>query len=92
MRGLYDYHFYIFILLFLFGILIIAFNSFIERPYYIDVLSWLLMVVPAIAFVYLLKFPDANVTAYYVLFSALLIGYVVIFAGWRIAEIMARAG
>ena len=81
---MYDYHFFIFILLFLFSILLIIFNSFVDRSGYVDLLSWLLAGIPVIGFVYLLKFPRTGITQFYVLFSAFLVAYVVVFAGERI--------
>ncbi len=79
-----DTNFYVFILLFLFAVLLLLFNSFIERPFYIDLLVWILLAVPAFAFGYLLKFQNANATPFYLLFSAILVLYVLVFVVVRI--------
>lgn len=74
-----DFNLYIFILCLLFASLLLMFNGFITHPVYIDIFVLILIAVPVIGFVYLLKFPRADVTAFYVLFSALLVAYIVTF-------------
>jgi len=82
-----SYHYYIFILLLLFSVLLFVFNSFVVHHYFIDILSWILPLVPIIGFVYHLQFRDGTVTPFYVLFCCLLVAYVVVFAGTRIYAI-----
>ncbi|MBI1755281.1 hypothetical protein HYR65_03275 [Candidatus Azambacteria bacterium] len=77
-------------MLFLFGVLLFAFNGFIAHPYYIDVLALILLAVPVMGFVYLLKFPNANTTPFYILFSALLGAYTLIFIIVRVYDIFNR--
>ena len=82
-----NYNFYLFILLFVFSFLLIMFNSFIEHHYFVDIITWVMLVVPILAFIYLLKFIGASVTPFYVLFSVLLVAYVLVFAGFKIYSI-----
>lgn len=79
-----SYHYYIFILLLLFSILLFVFNSFVVHHYFIDILSWILPLIPIVGFMYHLRFSDGTVTPFYVLFSAILVAYVVVFAGTKI--------
>ena len=82
-----NYNFYLFILLFVFSFLLIMFNSFIEHHYFVDIITWVMLVVPILAFVYLLKFRNADVIPFYALFSILLVSYVLVFAGFKIYAI-----
>jgi len=86
-----NYNFYLFILLFLFSFLLIMFNSFVEHHYFVDIITWAMLVVPILAFVYLLKFRNADVVPFYALFSILLVSYVLVFAGLKIYAIFDRA-
>lgn len=70
-----------FILLFLFAVLLLLFNTFIIHPLYIDVLVWVLLAIPVFSFIYLLKFQNANMTPFYLLFSAVLVLYVLVSLG-----------
>lgn len=79
-----SYHYYIFILLLLFSVLLFIFNSFVVHHYFIDIVSWILPIIPIIGFMYHLRFNDGTVTPFYVLFSAMLVAYVVVFAGTKI--------
>ncbi len=83
-----SYHFFIFVLLFLFSILLIIFDGFIPHARSVDVVTVLLALVPVIAFVYLARFRDADTKPFYLLFSALLVMYVVVFAGTRIHTLL----
>lgn len=78
-----DTNFYVFILLFLFAVLLLLFNSFVPHPFYIDLLVGILLIVPIISFAYLLKFQNANMTPFYLFFSAILVLYVLVFVGVR---------
>jgi len=86
-----NYNFYLFILLFLFSFLLIMFNSFVEHHYFVDIITWVMLVVPILAFSYLLKFRNADVVPFYALFSILLVSYVLVFAGLKIYAIFGRA-
>ena len=86
-----NYNFYLFILLFLFSFLLIMFNSFVEHHYFVDIITWVMLVVPILAFSYLLKFRNADVVTFYALFSILLVSYVLVFAGLKIYAIFDRA-
>ena len=86
-----NYNFYLFILLFLFSFLLIMFNSFVEHHYFVDIITWVMLVVPILAFSYLLKFRNADVVPFYALFSILLVSYVLVFAGLKIYAIFDRA-
>ena len=86
-----NYNFYLFILLFLFSFLLIMFNSFVEHHYFVDIITWVMLVVPILAFSYLLKFRNADVVPFYALFSILLVSYVLVFAGFKIYAIFDRA-
>lgn len=79
-----SFHFYIFLLLAIFALLLMVFNSFIPHHWIIDALLWIILAVPIIAFLYLVRFRDGVTTPFYVLFCSLLIGYVVLFAGMKI--------
>ncbi|MCR4323165.1 MAG: hypothetical protein NUV61_03715 [Candidatus Azambacteria bacterium] len=82
-----SYHYYIFILLLMFSILLSVFNGFVVHHYFIDIISWILPLIPIFGFMYHLRFRDGTVTPFYVLFCALLAVYVVVFAGMRIYAI-----
>lgn len=82
-----NYNFYLFILLFLFSFLLIMFNSFVEHHYFVDIITWIMLVVPLFGFAYLLKFRNADAKPFYVLFSILLVAYVFVFAGTKIYAI-----
>lgn len=79
-----NHNFYIFVLLFFFGILLALFNGYVDHYRFIDIVTWILIAVPVVGFTYLLKFHDADVNAFYVFFSMLLVFYVLVFAGVRI--------
>jgi len=85
-----DLNLYIFTLCLLFAALLLIFNGFIDRPVYVDIFVLLLMAVPVAGFVYVLKFPNANVTPFYVLFSALLVAYIVAFAFSKVYVLFAH--
>ncbi len=82
-----DSNFYIFVLLFLFAVLLLIFGAFVGQPRPVNVIAWFLLVVPALGFGYLLRFPSGTVTPFYILFSVLLLAYVALFGGIRIYEI-----
>ncbi len=77
-------NFYIFILLFVFSVLLNMFNAYIPHDRWVDIVSWIVLVVPIIAIGYLLKFRNADMKAFYILFSVLLVGYIVIFVTTKI--------
>lgn len=79
-----SFHFYIFILLTIFAVLLLVFNSFIPHHWIIDAVLWLTMAVPIVAFIYLARFRDGITTPFYVLFCSLLIAYMVLFAGMKL--------
>lgn len=79
-----SFHFYIFILLAIFAVLLMVFNSFIPHHWIIDALLWGVLVVPVIAFLYLARFRDGTTTPFYLLFCALLLAYIFLFAGIKI--------
>lgn len=81
-----DYNFYIFILLFLFAVLLLVFGAFVDQPYSVGIVAWILLAVPALGFAYLMRFPSGTVTPFYILFSVLLLAYVALFGGIRIYE------
>lgn len=83
-----NYNFYLFILFFLFSFLLIMFNSFVTHHYFVDIITWAMLVVPALGFVYLLKFRNADVKPFYILFTFFLIAYVFVFAGTKIYAIL----
>lgn len=80
----YNANFYIFVMLLLFAVLLFVFNIFIPHHYLVDVFVGLLGVSAVAGFLYLIKFPNANMTPFYLLYSALLVGYVLVFAGTKI--------
>ncbi len=86
-----NYNFSIFILLFLFTVLLNMFNAFIPHDRWVDIVSWILLAVPVLAFGYLIKFQDAEVNAFYVLFSSLLIIYILVFAGTKLFALFQQA-
>lgn len=81
---MFDSHFYIFILLALFSLLLLVFNSFIPHHGVIDALLWITFGVPVVATLYLARFRDGATTPFYLLFCALLVAYIFLFAGLRI--------
>lgn len=82
-----NHNFYLFILLFLFAFLLIMFNAFIPHHYFVDIVTWIMLTVPILGFVYLLKFRNGDVRPFYILFSVLLVAYVFVFAGTKIYAI-----
>lgn len=81
---MFDSHFYIFILLGLFSLLLLIFNSFIPHHWIIDALSWAMFVVPVFAALYLARFHDGVTTPFYLLFCSFLVAYIFLFAGIKI--------
>ncbi|OGD32400.1 hypothetical protein A3C91_05100 [Candidatus Azambacteria bacterium RIFCSPHIGHO2_02_FULL_52_12] len=86
-----NHNFYIFILLFLFSVLLNMFNAFIPHDRWVDIVSWILLAVPVLAFGYLLKFQNSDVNPFYALFSSLLAIYVLVFAGTKLFALFQQA-
>ena len=84
---MYNNNFYIFISLLVFSVLLFVFNSFIEHHFLVDIATGLAALSALAGFVYIIKFPDAEVTAFYVLYCAMLVVYILVFAGKRIYEL-----
>lgn len=80
-------NFYLFILLFMFAFFLIMFNGFVPHHYFVDVVTWIMLIVPILGFIYLLKFRNGDARPFYILFSVLLVSYVFIFAGTKIYAI-----
>ena len=85
-----SFHFYIFILLAIFAVLLMVFNSFIPHHWIIDAILWCVLAVPIFAFLYLARFRDGVTTPFYVLFCSLLIGYIVMFAGIKLYSLFSH--
>lgn len=83
-------HYYIFILLLLFSVLLFVFNGFVVHHYFIDILSWILPLIPICGFVYHMRFRNGTVTPFYVLFCVLLVAYAVLFSGIKIYGMFMR--
>lgn len=81
---MYNNNFYIFISLLIFSVLLFIFNSFIGHHFLVDIATGLAALSALTGFVYLIKFPDAEMQAFYLLYCAMLIVYVLVFAGTRI--------
>lgn len=82
-----DFNFFIFILLLLFSVLLLVFGAFVDQPRSAAIVAWILLTVPVIGFMYLMRFPSATVTPFYILFTALLLAYVALFGGIRIYDL-----
>lgn len=84
---MYNNNFYIFISLLIFSVLLFVFNSFIEHHFLVDIATGLAALSAFAGFIYLLKFPDSEMTAFYILYCAMLIVYILVFVGTRIYEL-----
>ena len=84
---MYNNNFYIFISLLIFSVLLFVFNSFIGHHFLVDIATGLVALSALAGFIYLIKLPDAEMQAFYILFCAMLVVYILVFAGTRIYEL-----
>ena len=84
---MYNNNFYIFISLLIFSVLLFVFNSFIGHHFLVDIATGLAALSALTGFIYLIKLPDAEMQAFYILFCAMLVVYILVFAGTRIYEL-----
>lgn len=87
-----NYNFYIFILLFLFAVLLNMFTAYIPHSWAVNVFLWILLVIPIFAFGYLMKYQNASVNAFYVMFTSVLVLYVLVFGITKIYPLLQQAG
>lgn len=87
-----NYNFYIFILLFSFAVLLNMFTAYIPHSRFVDVILWVLLAVPICAFVYLTKYQNSQVNAFYVMFTSVLVLYVLVFGITKIYPLLQQAG
>lgn len=84
---MYNNNFYIFISLLIFSVLLFVFNSFIGHHFLVDIATGLAALSALAGFIYLIKLPDAEMQAFYILYCAMLVVYILVFAGTRIYEL-----
>lgn len=86
-----NYNFYIFILLFLFAVLLNMFTAYIPHTWAVDVFLWVLLAIPVFAFIYLTRYQNSSVNAFYVMFTSVLVLYVLVFGITKIYPIIQQA-
>ena len=87
-----NYNFYIFILLFLFAVLLNMFTAYIPHSWVVNVFLWVLLAIPVCAFGYLVKYQNSSVNAFYVMFTSVLVLYVLVFGITKIYPLLQQAG
>ncbi len=68
------------------------FTAYIPHSWTINIFLWALLTIPVIAFLYLVKYQNASVNAFYVMFTSVLVLYVLVFGVTKIYPLLQLAG